>query len=420
MESILIGLRAQDFQESLKTTSAFGPKEVHYEKTLLIGKAATLAMHLRGLLYIESYDQLKYAAASLGISGLELPAVLHELEEVDFVSIVRSGDSIRRIDIRVPEFRSGYNDLGERWLQLKPTELENASVETLNTLFSGPNEKQVLLNSLGLAKTQQSMMVDVMESGLLVATQVIDGTPMIYTPLAIDGNPAAYLQWAKKFPREVAQVVNTLKGSQGLSITDPAIVRNPALNDAIQTGVLMPVKISGATGEQHFVFAPHGGLSQEERTIMDKARAILACVRYGQNFASGRPVKYPRLILERLRDNKRFKQGHPDLLSQYGLLTEKLIGQPVDEGNGLWNFEVLDTKENMKAFNVALEMLEHGEAPSARIDVEAQKALLAPFDYQGPTTTRPQLAKPIQGSSETRTEIIRQMGNLIRGAGFHG
>jgi hypothetical protein len=153
---------------------------------------------------------------------------------------------------------------------------------------------------------------------------------------------------------------------------------------------------------------------------MDKARALLACVRYGQKYAAGRPIKYPRLILERLRDYKRFKQGHPDLLSQYGLLTEKLLGTPVDEGNGRWNFEIYDTEENMKALGVALDMLEYGEAPSARIDIEAQKALLIPSGYQGPATTRPQLIKSIQGSSKTRTEIIRQMSNLIRGASSHG
>src|SRR5438477_2013076 len=100
MNSLLIGLRAQDFHESLKTTAAFGPKEVYYEKTLLIGKAATLAMHLRGLIYTTDYDQLKFAAASLGIGSLELPSVLHELEEVNFVSVVRDGDTFRRLEIR--------------------------------------------------------------------------------------------------------------------------------------------------------------------------------------------------------------------------------------------------------------------------------------------------------------------------------
>src|SRR5436305_12481469 len=106
MENLIIGLRTQDFHESLKITSTFGPKDVHYGKTLLVGKEASLAMHLRGLLFIDDEKQLKYAASTLGIGSLELPAVLHELEEIDFLTVVRSGERIRRIDIRVPEFRS--------------------------------------------------------------------------------------------------------------------------------------------------------------------------------------------------------------------------------------------------------------------------------------------------------------------------
>jgi hypothetical protein len=404
----------------LKNTSAFGPKEVYYKKTLLIGKVAALAMHLRGLLYVEDYSQLEYAAASLGISSLELPVVLNELQEVDFISIVRSAKIIRRIDIRVPEFRSGYTDLGERWRQLQPSEVEQASVNILNQLYSGPLDKVVLLKSIGLDPTQESIMVDVMESGLLVATQTVDGQPLMYTPLAVDGNPTVYLQWAKKFPDEVAQAIGILKSYQGIPLNDPKLSSNIALNDAISTGVLMPVEVDGATGVQRFVFAPHGGLSQEENIIMDKARAILACVRYGQKFASGRPIKYPRLILERLRDQKRFKRGHPDLLSQYGLLAEKFIGHPVDEGSGRWNFEVDDTEDNVQALDVALEMLEHGESPSARIDLEAQKALLSSSGYQGPISTRVRLSRSIHSSPRTRAEIIRQMGNLMRGVSSHG
>jgi hypothetical protein len=85
MDSITIALRAQDFHEGLRHVGTFGPKDVYYSKTLIIGKAATLAMHLRGLLYINDFMQLQYAASSLGI-GQELPLVLHELEEVDFLS----------------------------------------------------------------------------------------------------------------------------------------------------------------------------------------------------------------------------------------------------------------------------------------------------------------------------------------------
>jgi hypothetical protein len=422
MDPLLIGLRVQDFHESLKNTATFGPKDVHYKNTLLIGKAATLAMHLRGLLYIDNYQQLEYAAASLGISSLELSTVLHELEVMDFISVVRSGSTIRRIDIRVPQFRSGYADLGERWKGLFPSEIEQASVALLDRLYKGPLEKTALLSSMGLDETQESIMLDVMESGSLATTQTIEGQPLIYTPLAVDGNPAPYLQWARSFPDEVANAIEILRDHQGLSLDDQLLTSNPALTAAITTGVLMPVEVRGATGEQHFVFAPHGALSQEESIIMDKARAILSCVRYGQKFAAGTPIRYPRLILERLRDYKRFSRGHPDLFTQYGLLVEKLIGHPVDEGKDRWNFELDDTEENIKALNVALEMLKHGEAPSARISLEAKKALLSPSGYQGPISTRARmhLSKGIHSSPKTRADIIHTMADLMRGVTSHG
>lgn len=415
MEQHLIGLRTQDFHEALKNTTSFGPKEVYYEKTLLIGKAATVAMHLRGLLYIPDYTQLKFAAASLGISGLELQAVLRELEEVDFVSVVKDGENIRRIDVRVPEFRSGYEDLGERWQLLEPSEIEVASINTLNSLYRGPVSQEAFLKSLGLDTTQESIMLDVMKTGILLSSQTIDGQPLLYTPLAVDSNPALYLQWAKRFPAEVAQALETLRNNQGLPVVDPVLMGNPALDDAVATGVLMPVTVNGVTGSQRFVFAPHGNLSQEENVIMDKARALVSCVRYGQRFAAGRPIINPRWILESLKSNKKFKRGHPDLETQYGLLVEKFIGHPVDEGNGRWNFHIDDTDENMRAIDVALEMLEHGDTTSARINIDAQKALLSTSGYQGPVSTRMRMAENIQSSPRTRSEIIKQMGNLMRG-----
>jgi len=124
MDNVQIGLRAQDFHESLRFVGVFGPKDVNFKRTLLIGKAACLAMHLRGLLYVEGSTQIEYVAASLGISSLELPAVLRELEEVDFLSIVSSDGEIKRIDCRVPEFRSGYEDLGSDGHSLKPTVID--------------------------------------------------------------------------------------------------------------------------------------------------------------------------------------------------------------------------------------------------------------------------------------------------------
>ena len=416
MNNLIIGIRAQDFHECLRVTGSFGPKDVHYKKTLLIGKAASLAMHLRGLLFIENVQQLEYAASSLGISSLELPVVLHELEEVDFISVVKTGDEIKRVDIRVPEFRSGYEDLGERWTQLKPSVIEQASLSALETLHYGPVSEEKLRKNLGLGATDFAILNDVMKSGQLLVIQPVDGNPVAFTPLAVDGNPNAYLQWAKNFPAEVQAAIGFLRQQQGVAVDDPKLVTNPALLDAISTGVLMPVQVDGGTGKKQFVFAPRGGLNPEERVILDKARAIQACVRYGQKYAAGCAIIYPRSIVNRLRTFKRFKKGHPGLFTQYGLLVEKLIGEPVDEGGGRWNFQVFDNPENIKALDIAAEGLETGESPSAHIDLNAQKTLMSATGYLGPSTTRPQLVTQVQASSETRTEIIRQMANLARGS----
>jgi hypothetical protein len=412
MDSITIALRAQDFHEGLRHVGTFGPKDVYYSKTLIIGKAATLAMHLRGLLYINDFMQLQYAASSLGI-GQELPLVLHELEEVDFLSIVRTGEEIKRIDLKIPEFRDGYNDLGERWKLLKPTEVEEASIKALDRLYRGSVPKEALLKEFKIDK--ETILIDVMGSGHLLSVQAVDGQPIAFTPLAVDGNPTEYLAWSSKFPDDIPSVVSTLQTSQGLSIDDPRIARVAAIQAAISTGVLMPVQVQGSTGLRSFIFAPQGGLSREQRVILDKGRAIVSCVRYGQNYAASRKILYPRRILEILKENKKFKKGHPDLFDQYGLLVEKLIGHPVQEGNGNWNFHIDDTDENMKALQVAIEMIEHGATPSAHLEPEAEKELLSPTSYLSPVSTRPKILNEAQVSKQTRTEIIRQMANLARG-----
>lgn len=413
MEQKNAALRAQDFHEALKETTTFGPAEVYFENTLLIGKAATLAMHFKGLLYIDDINSLKYAAAELGIRGLEIQAVLRQLEIVDFIRVVGSIDNIKRIDIRVPEFRDGYEELSMQWSNLNPTETEQAGVLALNNLLTLPM-KESEFACLGLDSKDLAILKDIMAAGQLIKTQAVSGEKLIYSPLAVDANPLAYLQWTNKHSDKVADLIKVLTNHQGLPLSSPLISSNQVIEDAILTGVLMPVEIQGATGKNQFIFAPKGGLLPEERIIMDKARSILASVRYGQNFAAGRPIKYPRAILQKLRDNKRFKSGHPDLYTQYSLLAEKLIGKPIQEGFG-WNFEIIDTPENMKALDVAIDMLEIGESPTAQINLEAQKALIGTHGYLGPTSARPRLASTIQGSAETRADIIQKMTQLARG-----
>src|SRR5437870_3181301 len=138
MDAAAIGLRCQDFHDSLRNTVATPAKEVSFEQTLLIGKAASLAMHLRGLPLVANMTQLKYAASQLGIGSLELDAVLRELEVIDFVLVSKSSTGERQVVVRVPVFSSGYSILGERWKDSRPSEVEQAAVGALETLHNGP------------------------------------------------------------------------------------------------------------------------------------------------------------------------------------------------------------------------------------------------------------------------------------------
>lgn len=416
MDKHNIGLRAQDFHESLRDTVPSGPKDAYFKNTLLIGKAAALAMHVKGLSFIENIHNLGYAAAELGITGIELDAVLRQLEIVDFVRVVRSGEVVKRVDIRVPEFRSGYEDLGELWLQKGPSEIEVAGVTILNDLLEQPKTEEDLIG-LGLDTDALQIVKDIMEVGQLLRSETVHDRSVVYSPLAVDANPAAYLEWVYRHPDKIALLLKELVSHQGLPVTMISEESRMVLQDALLTGVLMPVRLTGATGEKEFVFAPRGGLKPEERVILDKARAILACVRYGQNFASGRQILYPRAILQHLRTYKKFRHGHPDLFTQYSLLVEKLVGTPVHEGSASWNFHIIDTPENIQALDVAIDMLEMGEAPTARVNGEAQKALLSPHRYLGPGSTRPRLALEIHGSPQMQADIVNKMMKLVRGIG---
>lgn len=78
LTNLKIGVRAQEFHEGLRDTTSAPIKDVYFRRTLLIGKAATLAMHLRELdvLHVNP-ESLQCVALSLGIGGVELPAVSH-------------------------------------------------------------------------------------------------------------------------------------------------------------------------------------------------------------------------------------------------------------------------------------------------------------------------------------------------------
>ncbi|GCE16772.1 hypothetical protein [Dictyobacter kobayashii] len=310
-----IGLRAQEFHEGLKDIHAFGPREAHLQTTILIGKAASLATHLKGLIYVDNMQALRYLAAELGISSIELQPVLRVLEDVDFASVVTAGSQIKRIELRVPELRNGYNDLGERWLQLEPGEIEQSAIALLENVAAFPQGELAIREDLGLDDRVFNTIFTIgAEGALLDKYETPTGDTILYSPLTVEEKPQSLISLAQKFPEsDVIAALHEVKRRQGLVMELVSNSGRSVMDQAVLLGVLSPVQLTMGRQNRIFLFSPRGGLEKEERTILEKARAILACVRCGEHYAETRKILYPRRILETLRDSKTFRYPRPDI-----------------------------------------------------------------------------------------------------------
>lgn len=419
LEKSTIGIRSQEYHEGLKDISAFGPREVHLENTILIGKVASLATHLKGLDYVEDIKALTYLAAELGISGTELRVVLTELEEVGFARVVKTGSQIKRVELRVPELRNGYEELGERWLQLAPGEVEQAAIHLLDNVASFPKSEVEVKSDLGVDENAFNTLITLGKEGALVERhKSIDGETLLYSPLTIEEKPDALIALSSKFPeKRIIAALNEVQHQQGipfeqLSVTDPEVIE-----EAVMLGVLCPVRVVAGEHKPMFLFSPRGGLRKEERIILEKARAILACVRYGEHYAGVRKIKSPLRILQTLRDNKTFSTPRPDFPEQYGLLVVKQIGyvEPVLGRAGFFNFHLLDTAENMHALDIAIDILQMGQTSTSRLEVETRSFLDVAGSFSGTLPTRSRMSRNIVISKEMNRDIVTEIARLARG-----
>ena len=57
---------------------------------------------------------------------------------------------MKRLELRVPELKSGYDRLGQRWANLKPTDIASAALEVLQRVVELPQEKSSVARAVGV------------------------------------------------------------------------------------------------------------------------------------------------------------------------------------------------------------------------------------------------------------------------------
>ncbi len=411
LEDRQIGIRAQDIQTGLQDVDLRGSYSPELVNTRLVGMAERLAIHLRGSELIsldepEEHSRFVASASFLGIDPLNLPRVIKVLEEVGVVRNVQwqGGDRIARLEESVPYFGSLYELMGEYWREANPTEVETASVALLDRLALPPVSKEDALSDLGLDQRALEGVVTIGQAGGYIKELVAPSTgeTLISSPLFWEENPEALFALLQKYSApDIATAIKSVRMHQGYpvpSVDGPNVKRSDRIiAEAMAHGLLPTPAVTSTRGKKYFAFTPYVGgkiLIPVEKVILQKARALLSCVRYGEQYGAITRIRDPKALLEALRD-KRMIGPHTEIAMQYHTLAippAKVARIERVGSSGKFLLRLIDTEENLKALALACDMLEVGEVITERL-VGERHGRLFPQGMQEPLTTLSEIVR---------------------------
>lgn len=387
------GLRCQDVHTGLRNVDPNSATLTPLAETRVIGMAASLASLIRGQDIISDADALKtIVAEQLDISPYAFPSVIEILERVGFIADVqRKGNKIASFSESVPFHQHAYDLLGQAWRDGEPNQLEEEMIALIDRLATSPVPTEELENELGLDRIDIPRLLEVGKASQLVkGVSLIEGE-VLYSPFFGFENPdvlATLLtdHGSGQFGEELAAV----RGHQGLPLDEE---QYPALADAISRGFILAPSVTRPDKiEQPFAaipYLPDRDLLTVRKNVLEKALAVLACVRCGQHFGGVTHIRQPVLVLNALLDPSR---GHKVKANsahkrQYQLLYRMQIVDFIPSGSWV-SPQLIVTEDNLEAVRIARDLLTFGEPLEDRADDSDARSLLSlDSPYRAPLET---------------------------------
>jgi hypothetical protein len=386
------GLRSQDVHAGLRNVDPNSGLVVQYtETTRLIGMAASLAMTIKGQDVIEDAESLKVIASDqLDIDAFAFKDIIGLLEEIGAIYNVQlDGKKIKKFSEKIPLHKDLYEYLGEAWEDRNPDEVEISMLFTIDELAKRPFKYSEFEKSFGLDPKAQEIVLELGNKSELIKTiELSDGDKIFYSPYFTFENPQILSELFSNHPEgDIKSEFEKIKNYQGLPVTDEL----PVLSDAISRGLLQAPSIEDPSGlERSFAFTPYmvgQDFLIQKKAILEKALAVLACVRCGENFGGFTAISNPEAILEALLDPIRGRKlrPHSSHRRQYRLLHRRGIVRFIPSGSWVQP-QLIDTEDNIAAVKMAIELLKYsGEALDSRgIPPDAPKLLMNQGRYVSP------------------------------------
>ena len=405
-----IGLRCQDVNSGLRLFDGSSSVLTPLKKTRLIGMAADLAALVRDTPLISNMAALEtVAAAELDIPATSFDAVLAILESEALVELTRSdsGD-VTGLTSEVPHYRNLYEILGRSWRARRPSQLEEEMVAVVNQLAAGPLPADMLVSKVGIERADAGRIMQLgTQAQLIKVVSGVDGN-ILYSPFTAFENPTLLNELAEKHGSDqLLAEFEQLRKRQGLPVTAD---KYPLLYDAVARGLLMAPSVEIPSGvSQPFATLPYTldrTLLKEEKPVLDKALAILACIRCGQDFGGYSQLPSAVAAIDKLLRDGNLKP-HSSSERQYRLMRNKgviLYGADTQPWGSWVTPTLIDTPDNRRALQIARDLLTLGEAMSGR-DADGARDLLA---------TDAQYLNPMKTIQNNRPRLTHKEGEYAK------
>ncbi|MCC5979729.1 MAG: hypothetical protein JJU21_16840 [Salinarimonas sp.] len=361
-----------------------------YDQLPLLGMAATLAVHIKGLGVIEYEVLRKVSDHFMGIPSRSLREILEILEEVEFVRLVTAGRTIEKVIPNIPLFDDVYVGLGDfASSELKMNEHEQATLSILQALRESPQNTHSFQAKSGIDTNVFRRCLQFGSISGMLSEQKARGKSILISPFYYADNLDGLADTvAAVGASALTSVLNKVKANQGwplsLALSSGQIGTSILTTTEVQLltkltseGMIKPPTISFGGRNESFVFTPKPGsarLNAANREIYERAMALVSAVRKGQLLAQEYRIKYPLAILRKLRD-KGFLKSNSEAASQYQNLVVMRVAYLKEVSSGMWQLHLNRMPENEAALDLAIDVLRTGEVSNMEVNQDARIAL---------------------------------------------
>ncbi|MCK9200810.1 MAG: hypothetical protein M0P59_08595 [Gallionella sp.] len=385
MKPQIIAELAHDLQSGLGRTSI-----PDFDRLPIVGMASILALHIKGLGEIDYAVLRQVSDHFFDIPAIALPQVLDLLAEIEYLSLIKDGKSIKKVIPSIPHFDSVYSGIGEYLSNESLTEHEQLAISILDELSGKPEKRDALLGRLGAETKLFGRCEQIVSVSGLVLSKRARGQDILVSPTYFADNLDKLADIAAAGgARRVERILKLIGQVQGwpLSLIEKQLevagekIGSDELNilkALISDGILKPPSINRPNAATElFVFTPRPGnirLNAGNRNIYERAMGLVAAVRKGQLMEERYRIKYPIALLNKLKERK-WIGANSEAPHQYRSLVDLHVGRLVKTSGDMFQLHLIDTPENIRAVDEAVSLLRTGQMSQSAVDDDARIAL---------------------------------------------